>query len=277
MANLTARIRLHYNLLAPFYYALWGQHLHHGYWVDGADATPQAQAQERLIEEIYDFAGSPRQPRVFDVGCGYAGSLLWLARHAAATGSGITLSRMQRAIGQLKLRRNGLQGCIAVRVADAQREWPVRDASVSLVWCVECSEHLSDRAHFMRQAYRALAPNGTLCLAAWVASESATPDAQALRAEVERGMLCYPFSTVAEYAMWCGEAGFTDIETRTITAHVAHTWDICIALRDRPPLPLLARLLGSDVRTFTDSFTALRRAYRDGAMDYALLVARKPA
>ena len=60
-ASLTQRIRHHYNLLAPFYYLLWGQHVHHGYWDDATDRSSPAIAQEQLIKELYAFAGAPKR------------------------------------------------------------------------------------------------------------------------------------------------------------------------------------------------------------------------
>lgn len=276
MSDLTRRIRLHYNLLAPFYYALWGQHVHHGFWSDAADVSPQSQAQERLIRELYAFGGAPRCSRLLDVGCGYGGSLIWFARHTGAEGLGMTLSPLQRLIGQVKIRRAGFHNHLDVRVADAQEPWPVATEGVDLVWCVECSEHLEDRAHFAHEAYRVLRAGGVVCVAAWLAGANAGPEAIALRHEVERGMLCHPFGTQQDYMRWFADAGFVDVQSRLITRHVARTWDICIAMRDRPILRWIAARLGGDVRAFTDSFTALQRAYRDGAMEYGLFTAHKP-
>ncbi len=275
--TLTRRIQMHYNLLAPFYYGLWGHHVHHGYWTDVADTTDQAAAQERLIAELYSLAERPQPERILDVGCGYGGSLQWFARHIGAQGLGITLSPVQRMIGQFNLRRSGLHNRVQIQVADAQQVWPLSAQSVDLVWCVECTEHLVDRLHFARQACRVLRPGGTLCVAAWLAGTNPSPAAVALQQEVAQGMLCYPFGTLTDYQQWFESAGLQPMHTRIITPHVTRTWDICIALRDQPLLRHVASLLGRDVQAFTNSFTALRQAYAEGAMEYGLLVARKEA
>jgi tocopherol O-methyltransferase len=71
-------VREHYDRLSVFYRALWGEHIHHGYWEDVE--TPST-AQEKLIERLASLAGIKPGSRVLDVGCGLGGSALWLARH----------------------------------------------------------------------------------------------------------------------------------------------------------------------------------------------------
>ena len=276
MTQLSTRIRKHYDLLAPVYYLLWGQHVHHGYWDDAQDNTPAKPAQERLLEELYTFAGRPQAEHVLDVGCGYGGTLRWLAGKTGARGTGITLSPAQRFIATLRNRLAGYGNIIEVQVADAQQAWSFASESVDLVWCMECSEHLEDRLHLYREAYSILKPGGTFCLAAWLASANDSDSANNLRKEVERGMLCYPFATVATYEQHAHTAGFEWIENKVITNHVVRTWDLSIERRDHPLLRGLSRVLGSDVSAFAASFDALRLAYLEGAIDYGFVVARKP-
>ena len=63
---------------------------------------------------------------------------------------------------------------------------------------------------------------------------------------------------------------------RIVTPHVARGWDVTTRLRDKPPMRAAARALGTDARAFAASFTALRRAYAEGAVANGLLAARKP-
>ena len=49
------RIRDHYDRLSPYYHSLWGEHLHHGYWIRGDETKEQAQVQ--LIEHLARAAG----------------------------------------------------------------------------------------------------------------------------------------------------------------------------------------------------------------------------
>lgn len=276
MANLTPQVRFHYDFLAPFYYLLWGEHVHHGYWTDAADPAPQRMAQERLIDELYSFGGRPQPRHMIDVGCGYAGSLLWFGQRTQTRGLGITISPLQKMWAQLRIRRRGCQERLGVKLADAQGRWPVADGGVDFVWCCEMTEHLRDRAHWAREAYRVLEPGGTLCLAAWLAGTTDVPDAVALHERVARDTVGYPFSTARNFEGWLRDAGFEAIQTRIITPHIVRTWELAMDIRDRPWLRSLAHLIGGDIERYTHSFDDLHAAFSTGAMEYGLFTARKP-
>ena len=42
--NEKPKIIQHYDFASPYYRALWGQHLHHGYWETGAETKEEAQS-----------------------------------------------------------------------------------------------------------------------------------------------------------------------------------------------------------------------------------------
>ena len=137
-----------------------------------------------------------------DVGCGYAGSLLWFARQQGVTGVGITISPIQRLIGQLKVwvSRSGKK--VKLKVTDAQKTWPVVNQSLDMVWCVECSEHLADKLHFTRRSLSGTQTGRHHLSGSLAGGRSSRPEAVTLKQTVEKGMLCYPFGSAKEYQGW---------------------------------------------------------------------------
>src|ERR1700747_2931417 len=91
--NQKEKIRDHYDRISPYYVSLWGDHIHHGYWLNGDETKEQAQIQ--LIEHVARSAGIPRQAKILDIGCGYGGSSIYLAKEYGAKTTGITISPVQ--------------------------------------------------------------------------------------------------------------------------------------------------------------------------------------
>src|SRR5262250_2986254 len=83
----------HYDLLSPYYRSLWGEHIHHGYWIRGDESKEQAQIQ--LIEHLARLAGLKPRSEVLDIGCGFGGTSLYWARNFDARVTGITISPVQ--------------------------------------------------------------------------------------------------------------------------------------------------------------------------------------
>src|SRR5712672_4827037 len=80
----------HYDLVSPYYRSLWGEHLHHGYWIHGYE--PKEKAQLQLIEHLAQLADIQRGADILDIGCGFGASSIYLAKRYAATVTGITIS-----------------------------------------------------------------------------------------------------------------------------------------------------------------------------------------
>jgi tocopherol O-methyltransferase len=84
------RIIEHYDIVSPFYRSLWGEHLHHGYWIRGDESKEKAQLQ--LIEYLAQLANVKPSSHILDIGCGFGASSLYLAKHYNAIVTGITIS-----------------------------------------------------------------------------------------------------------------------------------------------------------------------------------------
>src|SRR5260370_8053613 len=83
----------HYDVVSPYYRSLWGEHLHHGYWIRGDESKETAQLQ--LIEHLAQLAKVKPGSDILDIGCGLGASSLYLARNYNAAVTGITISPVQ--------------------------------------------------------------------------------------------------------------------------------------------------------------------------------------
>src|SRR5215467_12363530 len=92
-ANDKEKVREHYDRMSPYYRSLWGEHIHHGYWIRGDESKETAQLQ--LAEHLASLAKVSTGAEVLDIGCGFGGSTLFLARKYQARATGITISPVQ--------------------------------------------------------------------------------------------------------------------------------------------------------------------------------------
>jgi tocopherol O-methyltransferase len=269
------QVREHYDRLSSLYRAFWGEHIHHGLWEAGAQLSPAA-AQEALVAELARSAGIASGARVLDVGCGLGGSATWLARHLECDVTGITISPVQRDMAAARAAALGLGDRVRFYAEDANQLDPPA-GTFDVVWCIECSEHLTDKRRFNETAFEALKPGGALALCAWLAGENRTlPDYDRVLGGVCRGMLCPSLGTMSDYEGWMRDAGFSNVSGRDLTRQVEKTWDLTIELLGRLRISFIRDLLDRDSQRFLEAFSLIRRAYAEGIMAYGLFTARKP-
>ena len=276
-----AAIRSHYDLATPFYRLLWGPHIHHGLWSaeDAARAVPEASpaaAQEQLTDTLAELAGIGRGERVLDVGCGMGGSSIRLGRRLQCQVTGITLSGVQRRWATAAARWQGVSDRVNFLREDAETV-SFAAGRFDVVWSIECTEHLVDKAAFFRRAAGWLAPGGRVAICVWLAAEDA--ERAELRRQVEAvcdAFLCPSLGSFSDYARWMTDAGLRVERTEDWTPRVARTWELCDRRVRRLGLPWLARAIDRRQAEFLDHFGTLLEAYRSGAMQYGCLVARLP-
>jgi tocopherol O-methyltransferase len=265
-------IRDHYDRLSVYYRALWGDHIHHGYWEDGETS---AVAQVKLIERLAERARIPPNSRVLDVGCGLGGSSLWLARNLGCSVLGLSISPVQVKIAAERARDAGLADRAQFKVFDAG-VLDLIGESFDAVWVIECSEHLADKAQFILNCARVLKSGGTLALCAWLRADPLpSPDHVLLLAAVCRGMLCPQLASMQDYVGWMRACGLENIRAEDITRCVKETWARCGAIARRPEVKTLLRAADQRTRRFVKSFASINRAYVVGAMAYGMFAARK--
>lgn len=265
-------IREHYDQLSPLYRTFWGEHIHHGFWRGEESA---AEAQLNLTRELAQRAQVTGGDRVLDVGCGLGGSALWLAQEYGCRVEGISISPKQISSATQEAARRGLNDRANFAVKDAntlEAGEPVYD----VIWTIECSEHLFDKARFISTAARHLRPGGRLAICAWLAGENLDAERRQLVQEVCHGMLCPSLGTMSDYVGWMRQNGLQIRCADDVTDQVARTWNLCLPVLKFPLVRSLLAVGSPRLHDFANSFTSIANAYRTGAMAYGIIVGQKP-
>ena len=266
-------IRSHYNLTTLFYRLLWGRHIHHGLWT--ADESPQV-AQQQLTETLAHAAGIERGESILDVGCGMGSSSIHLASHLDCQVTGVTISPVQRRWAQCAARWHRVSRQSQFLCADAERV-DFAPGSFDVVWSIECTEHLFDKARFFQRVGEWLRPNGRVAICAWLAGNTANPLAVRRVHQVCEGFFCPSLGTAADYIYWLHQAGLGSCEFYDWTPRVIRTWEICRDRVHRTGMRWLAKAVDQNSVLFLDRFDAILDAYRTGAMQYGCFIAKHAA
>ena len=291
----------HYDELDRLYREVWGEHLHHGLWLD-SDESPEA-AAENLMVRIADRAGLEAHgpgARVCDVGCGYGAPARFLARRYGAHVLGLTLSPVQHARAVSEAASAGFAGpgdssCSAETSGSPGtagtpgsldfllRDWldnGLPGDHFDAVIAVESISHVEDKLRFVREAQRTLRAGGRFVLAAWLAGDEP--------GWAERRLLLEPICSEGrlpglagrkEYEAWLAEAGFGLVSFEDLSREVRATWSVCIRrtlrrlFRDRETRRYLLDPTATE-RAFGLALLRIWLAYRTGALRYGLFTAR---
>uniref|UniRef100_A0A061SEC2 Methyltransferase domain-containing protein n=1 Tax=Tetraselmis sp. GSL018 TaxID=582737 RepID=A0A061SEC2_9CHLO len=120
------------------------------------------------------WSGAKSPKRILDVGCGIGGTSRKLATmFPDAEVIGITLSPKQVERGNQLAKERGI-GNVKLMVMNAL-EMEFEDNSFDLVWACESGEHMPDKAAYVREMTRVVAPGGNLAVATWCQREE-TPE-----------------------------------------------------------------------------------------------------
>ena len=260
----TNAIRDHYDSLAFVYRSFWGDHIHHGLFVD-EEETPE-QAQVNLLDHCIAKV-NPGGGEVLDVGCGHGGTAIRLAKRCDCTVLGLTISEKQARLARENAKHAQLSGLITFIMQDAESyEYPA--AAFDLVWTMESSEHFHDKEQYFRNVANTLRSGGRLLLAAWTGSMT-RPKVR----EVARAFLCPELWTGTHYQAAIESAGMRLRSCEDLSRQVMRTWEICqrTAQASKP----VVSLLGEAAREFVGGIESILEAYRTGDLTYTVMVAEK--
>jgi tocopherol O-methyltransferase len=265
------KIIKHYDVISPYYRSLWGEHIHHGYWIRGDESKEKAQLQ--LIEHLAQRANVRPGSDILDIGCGMGASSLHLAKTYHANATGITIS--------------GVQVEMANKAAAAERlnvKFLLMDAETmhfpnqfDLLWCVESISHFERCEEFFTSAARLLKPGGTLAIIDWFKKENLTQSQiRKFIDPIEKGMLA-KLQTMNDYESLLASNNLKITHREVLNKNCAKTWDLCIDILRDKELWKIAMRHGAAFVSHLRAFQAKRAGFASGNFVYGLFVASAPS
>ena len=261
------RIVEHYDIVSPYYRSLWGEHIHHGYWIRGDESKEKAQLQ--LIDHLAQLANVQPGSDILDIGCGFGGSSLYLAKHYNASVTGITISPVQVEM--------------AIKTAEAERldaKFLLMDAEAmhfqkqfDVLWSIESISHYQNIAGFFASASRLLKPGGSFAITDFFKKENLTCEATRKFIDpIEKGMFV-ELQTMDDYEEYFISNGLQILHREGLNKNCAKTWDISLEIIKDKNFWALATKLGSHFVAYLKAFHAMRAGFASGNFAYGLFVA----
>lgn len=155
-------VRHHYDIDHALYETFLDEDMQYScaYWRDGVDNLEQAQVDKKkhIARKLQLEPGM----RVLDIGCGWGGMALYLAREHDVTVTGVTLSTDQYETALRRAQKEGLTDRVTFKLLDYRDE----PASYDRIVSVGMFEHVGRRnfAEFFEHLDRLLSPDGVALL-----------------------------------------------------------------------------------------------------------------
>ena len=268
-ANDKDKVREHYERMSPYYHSLWGEHIHHGYWILGDETKETAQVQ--LTEHLAQAAAIVQGAKILDVGCGFGASSIYLARKYGADATGITISQVQVGMANQAAAKAGVDAKFLLMDAEAM----TFEDSFDVVWSVESISHYQDIPGFFASAAALLRPGGTLAITDWFKKKGLTPrEHKKFLHDLEHGMMV-ELQTMEDYAGHLAAAGLEVTHSEVLNKHCAKTWDFCLDIIKDKALWAAAVQNGADFVRFLRAFKDMRAGFATGNFVYGLIAAKK--
>lgn len=262
------KIAEHYDVVSPYYCSLWGEHIHHGYWVRGDESKETAQIQ--LIEHLAQLANIKTGSRILDIGCGFGGTSLYLAKKYGASTTGISISPVQVQMAKETAAKTNLDASFLLMDAeDMQFAQPF-----DLLWSVESISHFHDPRKFFASAAKFLKAGGCFALTDWFQKENIPrQDKMKFIEPIEKGMMV-ELRGMNEYGDFLSSSGLHVVHRKELTLNCARTWDLGLDIIKDKTFWSLAATHGAAFVTNLKAFHAMRAGFASGNFVYGLFVAK---
>ncbi len=257
----------HYDIVSPYYRSLWGEHLHHGYWIRGDESKEKAQLQ--LIEHLAQLANVKPGSDILDIGSGFGASSLYLAKHYNAKVTGITISSVQVEMAIQAAASAQLDAKFLLMDAEAmnfQKQFDV-------LWSVESISHYQNRQGFFASAAKLLKPGGSLAITDWFKKENLTrAETRKFIDPIEKGMFV-ELQVMDDYEKFLISNGLQITRREVLNKNCAKTWDLCLDIIKDKSFWALAAKYGPHFISYLKGFQAMRTGFASGNFVYGLFVA----
>ena len=263
------KVRDFYDRVSPYSQDLWGMHLHHGYWTNGEETKEKAQIQ--LVEYLAQAAGLEPGSRILDVGCGFGGSAIYLARNFDADATGITISPIQVEMARKAVATEGVNAKFLLMDAEEMKFGEPFD----VVWSIESISHYPQKGRFFASAAQCLKSGGTLAITDWFKKERLTQrEYEKFIQPIEKGMLV-ELDTLEDYTALLKSNGFQVMRQEILNKNCSKTWDLCLDMLKNKALWQVAAENGSEFVDFLRGFRSMRAGFASGNFVYGLLIAKR--
>ena len=263
------KIRDLYDRTSPYYQSLWGAHIHHGYWISGEETKETAQNQ--LIEHVVRAAGLVPGCKILDVGCGFGGSSIYLAKKYGAEATGITISPIQVEMARKAAAAEDVNAKFILMDAEEMKF----ERTFDVVWSVESISHYPQKEKFFAAAAQCLESGGTLAITDWFKREHLTErEYEKFIRPIEKGMLV-ELDTMQDYAGLVGSNGLQVMHNEILNENCSKTWDFCLDILKNKALWQIAAENGSEFLDFLRAFRSMRAGFASGNFIYGLIVAKR--
>jgi cyclopropane fatty-acyl-phospholipid synthase-like methyltransferase len=263
------KIRDLYDRTSPYYQSLWGAHIHHGYWISGEETKETAQNQ--LIEHVAHAAGLRPGCKILDVGCGFGGSSIYLAKKYGAEATGITISPVQVEMARKAAANEGVNAKFILMDAEEMKF----EQTFDVVWSLESISHYRQKGKFFASAAQFLEAGGTLAITDWFKKGRLTErEYEKFIHPIEKGMLV-ELDTMEDYAALLRPNSFQVVHNEILNKNCSKSWDLGLDILKNKALWKIAAEYGSEVINFLRAFRAMRAGFASGNFIYGLVIATK--
>lgn len=236
-------------------------------------------AQTRMTEVCGDAVGLRAGDRVLDAGCGVGGTALWLAAHYGVSVIGVNVQPKHLREARARAARHDAGSRLLFSAQDFT-ELGIRSEAVDVVWALESVCHASDKAGFVREAYRVLRPGGRLMMADFfLPTSTLTPEEQSHIDEWTSGWALPSLAVVPDLQKMFAAVGFQNISFRDVRLHVLPSsrrlYKASLVAR---PVDVVLERMGARSQLQGRNIRAAFRQYltlRAGTWTYGIFVAQK--